>query len=199
MLRVGLTGGIASGKTTAAELFARHGVAIIDADQLARELVVPGQAALQEIVGVFGEQVLQADGSLDRGALRRRVFDNPDERRRLEAILHPLIRRATQQRSEALAAAGAAYVVNVVPLLLETDQQSEFDRIVVVDVPEELQLQRLMARDHLAREEAERMLRAQASRRERLRIADDVLDNAAAPQQLEEQVVALHRKYLELA
>ena len=192
---VGLTGGVGSGKSTVAELFAKLGVTIVDADQAARTVVQPGSPALQEIEQAFGPEVLLQDGTLDRAAMRKRIFANQQERKKLEAITHPKIKEEIQRQ---LAAAKGSYAILVVPLLLETGQELA-DRILVVDAPEEQQISRTIKRDNSSRQQAESMLKAQASRSERLRQADDVIDNSKGPDQLPQQVEQLHRKYLRLA
>ena len=192
---VGLTGGVGSGKSTVAELFAKLGVTIADADQAARTVVQPGSPALQEIEQAFGPEVLLQDGTLDRAAMRKRIFANQQERKKLEAITHPKIKEEIQRQ---LAAAKGSYAILVVPLLLETGQELA-DRILVVDAPEEQQINRTIKRDNSSRQQVVSMLKAQASRSERLRQADDVIDNSKDPDQLPQQVEQLHRKYLGLA
>lgn len=195
MLIVGLTGGIASGKTTVADLFTGRGVPIVDADIAARDVVAPGSQGLNEVVQAFGSEVLTPAGELDRRALRERVFSDPAERKRLEAILHPLIGQRLQQ---GLASAKGPYVLLVAPLLLEGTLKQTVHRVLVVDVPEEVQIQRVMARDGSQRTEAEAILAAQMPRQERLAQADDVLVNEAGLAALEQQVEQLHQKYLSL-
>ncbi len=195
-LRVGLTGGIASGKTTAAHRFAELGATVIDADEVARALVEPGMPALTEILARFGDGVLGADRRLDRRALRERVFRDPGARRDLEAILHPRIRAEMARRA---AAAAGPYAILVIPLLIEGGQRDGFDRILVVDVAEETQRRRLLERDRVSAELASAMLAAQARRAERLARADDVLSNEASLEALQAGVDALHRRYLALA
>ncbi len=199
MLRVGLTGGICAGKTTVAELFRSLEVPIVDADELAHELVEAGQPALQAITQRFGASVLHADGSLDRKKLRERVFADSAERTALERILHPAIRAATETRMRGFELAAAPYAINVVPLLIETGLQKTFDRILVVDVPEDVQLARLVQRDDIDAVQAERMLQAQASRKERLAAAHDIIRNDRARTDLEADVRRLHACYLRLA
>lgn len=194
--RIGLTGGIASGKTTVANLFAELGATIIDTDVIAREVVAPGQPALEEIAAAFGSEVLQPDGSLDRGALRARVFASTDDRERLEAITHPRIRAETLRQADE---AGGLYQLIVVPLLVESPLRDSVDRILVVDCPEEAQIERLMARDADSEEQARRILAAQASRSERLAIADDVVSNDGSIEDTRRQVAALHEIYRSLA
>jgi dephospho-CoA kinase len=195
-LRIGLTGGIASGKSLVADLFAARGVPVIDTDAIAREIVEPGQPALAEIAREFGADVIGADGRLDRRRLRELVFRDDARRRALEGILHPRIRRIAGERSRA---AGGPYHLVVVPLLAESPMRSEMDRILVVDCSEKTQLERLLRRDAESETQARRMIAAQASRDERLAIADDVIDNDGSLEETERQVEHLHRKYLALA
>lgn len=196
MLVIGLTGGIASGKTTVSDRFAALGVPVIDTDRIAREVVAPGTDGLHRLVQAFGSGVLLADGQLDRGALRQRVFSDPAERSRLEGILHPLIRETALAR---LAALDAPYAIVVVPLLLETDFHTLVQRILVVDAEEHLQRQRLQERDGCSAEEAGRILAAQASRRRRRQAANDILCNNDDLDALDRQIRELHRRYLTLA
>jgi dephospho-CoA kinase len=195
-LHVGLTGGIASGKSTVARLFAARGVPVIDTDDLAREAVAPGSDGLAAVVARFGPGVLAADGSLDRRALRRIVFESESEkaRRDLEAITHPRIRALLTQRSSE---AGGAYQIWVIPLLVEGKGRVRVDRVLLVDCPEALQIERVMQRDGSSREQAEAILAAQASRAERLSAADDVIVNDGDPARLEARVAELHQIYLE--
>lgn len=196
MLRIGLTGGIGSGKSTVAELFARRGVPVIDTDVIAREVVEPGQPAIAEIERAFGREVLDDAGRLDRAALRRRVFDDPAARARLEAILHPRIRAEVERR---LAALEAPYCLVVVPLLVETNFVDLIDRVLVVDADEALQIARTSARDAVPPESVERVMAAQASRAERLARADDVIRNDGTLSDLEHEVERLHARYLAMA
>ena len=196
MLVIGLTGGIASGKTTVSDRFAALGVPVIDTDRIAREVVAPGTDGLHRLVQAFGSGVLLADGQLDRGALRQRVFSDPAERSRLEGILHPLIRETALAR---LAALDAPYAIVVVPLLLETDFHTLVQRILVVDAEEHLQSRRLQERDGCSAEEAGRILAAQASRRRRRQAANDILCNNDDLDALDRQIRELHRRYLTLA
>jgi len=196
MLRIGLTGGIGSGKSTVAQLFARRGVPVIDTDVIAREVVEPGQPAIAEIERAFGREVLDDAGRLDRAALRRRVFDDPAARARLEAILHPRIRAEVERR---LAALEAPYCLVVVPLLVETNFVDLIDRVLVVDADEALQIARTSARDAVPPESVERVMAAQASRAERLARADDVIRNDGTLSDLEREVERLHARYLAMA
>ncbi len=196
---VGLTGGIGSGKSAAAERFAALGAAIVDTDVIAHELTAPGGAGIAPIRAAFGEEVMAADGALDRAAMRRIAFEDPAARKRLEAILHPLIRAQSATRCR-LVSADFPYAVLVVPLLVESgDYRTRVDRVCVVDCPEEIQIARVMARSGLARQEAEAILNAQAGRAERLAVADDVIDNAGGRAALVDQVDRLHAKYCALA
>ena len=196
---VAITGGIASGKSEATRCFERLGIAVADADVFAHDLVEPGQPALSEIVAHFGNSVLYADGRLDRASLRRRVFDDDVARRDLENILHPRIRRAME---DACNTASGPYAMAAIPLLAEIGGRAAYPwlaRILVVDAPRAVQLQRLLQRDGSSIEQAERMLAAQATRTARLAIADDVIDNSGSLDALRPQVAALHARYLELA
>jgi len=194
MFTVGLTGGIGSGKSTVAECFSAHDVPVIDTDVIARQLTVPGGATLDAIRKAFGETVMQADGTLDRAALRRRVFADGDARHQLEAILHPIIRQSVEQTLSTLV---APYALIVIPLLVETGSYRDMlNRILVVDCPEELQIARVMARSGLTQDEVKAILAAQAGRAERLAVADDVIVNTASPEALRAQVATLHRRYL---
>lgn len=194
MFAVGLTGGIGSGKSTVAELFAELGVTVIDTDVIARELTVPDSAALKAIQDAFGSAVVRADGSMDRARLRRRVFADPEARRTLETILHPRIRQAV---TRALAGLPAPYALIVIPLLVETGAYAEMlDRVLVVDCPVETQIARVMARNDFTRAEVEAVLAAQAERAARRAAADDVIDNTGSPAQLREHVRALHARYM---
>jgi dephospho-CoA kinase len=194
--RVALTGGIASGKSTVADLFAALGVPVIDTDVIAREVVEPGRPALTQVIETFGSEVLGSDGRLDRRRLRERIFADPDAKRRLEAILHPAIRVEMERQSRA---ADGPYQVLVIPLLTEGKRRDHVDRVLLVDVPEELQIQRLVSRDGVSHEQAQASLNAQATRAERLAMADDIVRNTGRPEDLRENIEALHERYLQLA
>jgi dephospho-CoA kinase len=196
MLVVALTGGIGSGKSTVSQRLATLGVPVIDADVLAREVTAPGSDGLAEIERMFGPDVLRADGTLDRAGLRRVAFANDACRKRLEAILHPLIREQMQAR---LAALTGPYAVLVIPLLFETGQTDLADRILVVDAPEAVQLERVQRRSGLAPEEIRRIMASQVSRSERLRGADDIIDNSGDIESVIRQTHQLHQAYLGLA
>jgi len=195
-LRIALTGGIASGKSTVARLFTTLGAKLIDTDQVARDIVVPPSPVLDRIVARFGPSVLAADGTLDRAALRRIVFQDEAARRDLEAIMHPAIRAETDRRS---AEAGGPYQLIAIPLLVETGTAGQYDRVLLVDASPETQRMRLMLRDGMTAEAAGRMLAAQASREARRAIAHDIIDNDGDVAALAPQVEALHRRYLALA
>jgi dephospho-CoA kinase len=194
--RIGLTGGIASGKSTAAKFFGALGIPILDSDQIARDVVEPGQPPLERLVKRFGPSILTADGHLDRPALRDIVFSDPMARADLEALTHPAIGAAMEARS---AEAGGPYQVLVIPLLVEKNLSSHVDRVLVVDCDEELQVRRLRDRDGSTPEQAQAILGAQAPRAARLRAADDVITNEADMSAVQDQVAALHALYLELA
>ena len=197
MFTVGLTGGIGSGKSTVADLFAGLGVPVIDTDVIARELTVPGSAALEAIHSAFGDAVILPDGSLDRTVLRRMVFADADARHRLESILHPRIRQAVEQVRAGL---NAPYILLVIPLLVETGGYRDLlDRVLVVDCPEEMQITRVIARNGLTRDEVLPILATQASRSERLAIADDVIVNTLRREALRTEVVTLNQRYLTLS
>lgn len=197
---VGLTGGIGSGKSAAAEGFAALGAAIVDTDVIAHALTGGGGAALASLREAFGPAILAADGSLDRAALRRLAFADPAARARLEGILHPLIRAEAEAQVRRAASADFPYVVLVVPLLAETGAYRErVDRVAVVDCPEEMQIARVIARSGLRREEVTAIMAAQATRAMRLAIADDVIDNTDELAALRARVAVLHRQYLGMA
>jgi dephospho-CoA kinase len=196
VLRVALTGGIASGKSTVADLFARLGVPVIDTDVIAREVVEPGSPALAEVVAAFGPDALGADGRMDRRRMRERIFADPGAKRRLEAILHPAIRAEMERQSRT---ASGPYQVLVIPLFAEGGRRDHVDRVLLVDVPEELQIQRLMLRDGVAHEQAQASLNAQATRAQRLAMADDVIRNSGQVGELADRVAELHEKYVTLS
>ncbi len=196
MLRIGLTGGIASGKSTVAELFASQGATVIDTDRIAREVVEPGMPALAALVNALGGGILGSDGLLDRKELRRRLIEDTVTRGTVESILHPAILTELERQARRLP---GPYQIFVIPLLIEGRREHLVDRILVVDCPEEVQIRRLMERDGETRESAMRMLETQASRELRLASADDVIINEELPGQLAGQVAKLNRKYREMA
>ncbi|MGB1557763.1 MAG: dephospho-CoA kinase [Oceanococcaceae bacterium] len=195
-LCIGLTGGVASGKSTVASAFSALGIPVIDADQVARDVVAPGSAGLQQVVAHFGSDCLNAEGGLDRTRMRQKVFADPTQRRALESILHPLIRADLIAWREALL---PPYGILMVPILIEGGFDQICDRILVVDVAEDTQIERLCQRDGVDRSLAQQMLAAQASRSQRLARADDVLLNDGPEDQIPAQVEALHSRYLSLA
>lgn len=192
---LGLTGGIGSGKSAAAKCFVDLGVHLVDADNAARWVVEPGRPALAQIAEHFGPSVLQADGTLNRSALRELIFKDPQQRVWLESLLHPLIREEIRQY---LARAESAYAILVSPLLLETSQHQMVQRVLVIDVPESVQIERTVLRDKTNEEQVRAILKAQASREERLSRADDVIVNDRDPAWLKSEVERLHHFYLTL-
>ncbi|MDM7481120.1 MAG: dephospho-CoA kinase [Halomonas sp.] len=195
---IGLTGGIGSGKSTVARAFGELGAGWVDADDIAREVVMPGEPALAAITQRFGQQILDADGGLNRAALRQIVFSDPEQRRWLESETHPRIRERLQLRLKELAL-NSPYVLLVSPLLFESGQDALAQRTLVVDVPEELQLSRTLARDGVSEAQVRAILAAQLSRQERLSRAHDVIDNSGSLEHLQHQVVTLHRRYSTIA
>ncbi len=195
-LRIGLTGGIGSGKSTVEGLFARLGVPVLDADRIAREVVEPGQPALGELVALLGADILTTERRLDRARVRERVFKDARLRRRVEGIVHPRVRLLMETRAERLQ---APYCVLAIPLLLEAGQRTMVDRVLVVDMPRELQIERTCVRDRASPEAVARIVDAQLSREERLAAADDVIHNDGDLENLARQVEHLHRFYGRLA
>jgi len=193
---LGLTGGIGSGKTAASDYLASLGISIVDADIVAREVVEPGKPALQAIEQHFGTDVLNSDGTLNRSWLRQQVFQYPEQRKALEAITHPAIRETI---IEQLQQADSAYAVLASPLLFESSQHLLCQRTLVIEVPEQLQLQRASARDSNSEEQIKRIIAAQMPRQQRLQSADDVVDNSASLETLYRQLQPLHQRYLQLA
>lgn len=196
MLVVGLTGGIGSGKTTVSNLFAELAVPVIDTDIIAREVVEPGQPALAEIVAEFGADCVDGNGSLQRAVLRQRIFHDAAARQRLEVILHPRIRNVVRER---VAIHIAPYVLVVIPLLLESGMRDLVQRVLLVDVSEEEQMRRVLHRDQVHQLQVRQILNAQATRSQRLAIADEVLVNDGSPAALADKVAALHQHYLQVA
>ncbi|CAI3789798.1 Dephospho-CoA kinase [Pseudomonas sp. MM227] len=192
---LGLTGGIASGKSAAAQRFAELGVHVVDADQASRWVVEPGRPALAALAERYGAALLQADGSLDRGALRKVIFEDAQERRWVEALLHPLI---AEEIARALASATSPYAVFVSPLMVESGQYRTTQRLLVVDAPEAVRVARTLLRDHTTPEQVQAILKAQASREQRLALADDVLVNDRDLAWLHSEVERLHAFYLTL-
>lgn len=192
---VGLTGGIGSGKSAAAAEFERLGATVVDTDVIAHELTQPDGRALPEVKRLFGNEVIGESGAMDRRRMRERVFADPVARKALEALLHPMIREESQRR---IAAADGPYVVHVVPLLVESaDYRARVDRVLVIDAPEEVQVERVRARSGLSEAEVRAIVASQATRAARLAAADDVIENRGTIDALRKQVAAFHRKYLE--
>ena len=198
---VGLTGGIGSGKSAAADAFEELGAAVVDTDRIAHELTRAGGAAIAGVRALFGDSAIAADGAMDRKAVRERVFSDPASKQRLEALLHPMIRAESERQIAAVGADNAApYVVHVVPLLVESaDYRKRVQRVLVVDCPEALQVERVRARSGLSAAEVEAIVRSQVPRAQRLAAADDVIDNSGTIAALQKQVRKLHQTYLDLA
>ena len=196
MLVVGLTGGIGSGKSTIADMFADLGVPIIDMDRIARKIVEPAQPALAQIKQAFGEKIVDVNGHLNRQQLSKIIFDSAEKRHQLEAILHPLIRQETERQ---LAELKATYCIVVIPLLLESDQRNLVDRILVVDVSESLQITRTMQRDDISADQVRKILAAQVQRDSRLNVADDVIDNSFEMDDIRARVKELDQQYRALS
>ncbi|MCK4869967.1 MAG: dephospho-CoA kinase [Gammaproteobacteria bacterium] len=193
MLKIGLTGGIASGKSLVADYFAKLGIKIIDADVIARKMVAPDTELFTKIVGHFGEKIIAKNGELDRTHIREIIFFNTSARKWLEELLHPVIYKAMQQEVKS---ATAPYCILVIPLLLETEHEHLVDRILIVDTPEESQIERLKQRDQIDDEQIARIMAAQITRAMRLEKANDIIINDQATTHVEEQVKKLHKKYL---
>ena len=196
MFTVGLTGGIACGKTVVSDTFKDLGVNIVDTDIIARDVVEPGTKGLQQVITQFGNEIILPDGTLDRRALRSIVFNNPPLRKKLETILHPLIREESQKRLES---GTSAYSILVVPLLFETGMNKMVNQVLAIDTPPEIQLQRLLARDSETEEGAKKIIASQIPREERLKQADDILLNDGDIITLQKQIEILHNSYLRLA
>ena len=191
--RVGLTGGIGSGKTTVKNFFAELGVPTIDADEISHRITKPGQAAFDEVVALFGKESLDETGNLDRKRLRALIFNEPGLKKKLEAIIHPRVRAEIREFTERT---DYPYCIICIPLLLETGAQSSVDRVLVVDAPEELQVARVSRRDRTAEDQTRNIIKAQASRSERLRAAHDIIVNDGNINDLKTQVESLHERYL---
>ncbi len=196
---IGLTGGIGSGKSAAADVFASLGIPVVDTDAIAHELTRPGGAAIAGIRELFGDEAIAADGAMDRKKVRELVFSDPSAKRKLEGLLHPMI-RAESQRRIAEGADRAPYVVHVVPLLIESpDYRTRVQRVVVVDCDEAMQVERVQRRSGLSADEVHRIIAAQVPRATRLAAADDVIDNSGSLSAIERQVRVLHERYLALS
>lgn len=196
MYIIGLTGGIGSGKSTVANCFSQLGIDIVNADEAARHVVEKGSPALSKIATHFGSKACLEDGTLNRAFLRKEIFEHPDKRQWLEELLHPLIKTWIQ---EALENSSSSYTILESPLLLETNQHTLADRILVVDVSEEIQISRAMQRDGNNNQQIEAIIDTQISREERIKRADDIIDNSGSSESLPEKVQALHQTYLQLA
>lgn len=199
MLLIGLTGGIASGKTLVSDFFTALGVPVIDADILAREVVAPGSEGLKKLIDYFSDGILTSNNQLDRKALREIIFKNPSDRKIVDGILHPLIRQRSEEGIARYRDQGAAYIIYAVPLLVETNQVSRFDRVLLVDVPVELQIERIVSRDNTTRDQAQAIISAQASREERRAIATDIISNDKSVDSVREHVMHLHKMYTDIA
>ncbi|MCW8910952.1 MAG: dephospho-CoA kinase [Gammaproteobacteria bacterium] len=193
MLVIGLTGGIGSGKSTVTRLFEKRNIPVIDTDVIARELVKPGEEALKEITKAFGDSVIKENGELDRQALAKICFQNENARKKLETILHPRIRKAMNEQIHNVS---APYVIAVIPLLFETGQTDQVDHILVVDCPEEIQIQRIKQRDNRDEQQIQEIIAAQSSRQTRLNMADDVIENQGDISDLDAKIGELHQKFL---
>ncbi|KAB0302790.1 dephospho-CoA kinase [Vibrio fortis] len=194
---IGLTGGIASGKTTVADLFQEHfNIDIVDADIVAREVVAVGSEGLRQIAEHFGEAILLEDGTLNRAKLREQIFSSPEDKTWLNALLHPMIRNKIE---EGLTNIRSPYGLLVAPLLIENQMQGMADRVLIVDVPTEVQIERTMNRDNVSEEQVKAILKSQASREQRLAVADDVIKNHTKNQDLLPQITELHQKYLAIS
>ena len=197
MLKVGLTGGIGCGKSLAAQMFSEQGIAIIDTDEIAHQLVEPGQPLLKTVLDHFGHTFEQADGSLDRAALGQLVFNNTEKRQQLEAIMHPAIRAEMNRQFEKVT---SPYAILVIPLLLETHQQDQVDRILLIDCTSTTQQQRVLKRPNMTQTLFRNILQSQCTRTERLKHTDDIIENNDDnPEDLRQQVLDLHQQYLHLS
>lgn len=196
VFKVGLTGGIASGKTTVSNLFAKLGIEVIDADVIARKLLQQNTECYQQVLAEFGNEVLMANGDLNRPWLRERIFNDDMAKKALEAIVHPAVRERILQRVQNI---NSAYCIISVPLLIEAQMQDLVDRTLLVDLLPETQLERLMQRDKVNQQQAQAMLNGQASREDRLQFADDIIDNNSDPKKLDSQIHLLHHQYMQLA
>ncbi len=196
MLTIGLTGGIGSGKTTVSDTFQSLGVPVIDSDVIARKVVEPNEPGLDEIIRLFGKEVLHPDGTLNRKQLRNLVFASKSAREQLEQILHPLIRQRSQQQ---LAALDMPYAILSIPLLVETGLDDSVDRVLVVDCPEQVQIERICKRDNISSHQARAILVAQCSREQRLQAADDIINNNQSLEGLTQEIHSLHQQYLSIA
>jgi len=195
MIKVALTGGIGCGKSTVCDIFSQYEIPVIDTDIISRKLVEPGQPALIEITEYFGTDILLTDGSLNRKALAKKIFNNDKNKQQLESILHPKIREAVQAQLDQL---NVCYVIIAIPLLVETKQQNNYDRVLLIDCKVQQQLERTLSRDQRDLSEVQSILKSQASREQRIAAADDIIDNSGTINALHKQVEQLHRNYLQL-
>jgi len=196
MLIIGLTGGIGSGKSSACNFFTQQGIPVIDADIIAHQLVKPESPALLEIIDIFGADFINSNGQLNRDKLRKEIFSDPHKKQQLEAIIHP---RVFEEMQNQLANLNAAYCVLCIPLLLETEATDKVNRVLVIDVNEATQIKRVMARDKLSREQIQSIIDTQINRNDRLRLADDVINNNAQPEDFQQQLTLIHKKYLSIS
>jgi dephospho-CoA kinase len=196
MLTIGLTGGIGSGKTTVSDIFKSLGVPVIDSDIIAREVVEPGEPGLEGIIARFSRETLHPDGTLNRQHLRNLVFDDASARRDLEQILHPLIRARSQER---VAGLNTPYAILSIPLLVETGQTDTVDRVLVVDCPEQVQIERICLRDGISLDKAKAILAAQCSRSQRLKVADDIIDNNQSVEEVAQRIKSLNKQYISMS
>ena len=196
MLIIGLTGGIGSGKSSACNFFTQQSIPVIDADIIAHQLVEPDSPALFEIIDIFGANFINSNGQLNRDKLRKEIFSDPHKKQQLEAIIHP---RVFEEMQNQLANLNAAYCVLCIPLLLETEATDKVNRVLVIDVNETTQIKRVMARDKLSREQIQSIIDTQINRNDRLRLADDVISNNAQPEDFQQQLTLIHKKYLSIS
>lgn len=196
VLRIGLTGGIGSGKTAVSDMFRSLGVPVFDADVIAREIVEPGTPAYNQVIDLFGEKVVSDDGSLKRDLIRDIVFRDAELKRRLEEIIHPRVQKEMENRVKSC---DYPYCILSIPLLFETNADDRVDRVLVIDAEEQLQLDRILKRDNLSVEQAHAIMSSQADRHSRLKAADDIIDNNGSPEATRKQVEEMHEKYLELS
>jgi len=196
MLIIGLTGGIGSGKSSACNFFTQQSIPVIDADIIAHQLVKPDSPALLEIIDIFGANFINSNGQLNRDKLRKEIFSDPYKKQQLEAIIHP---RVFEEMQNQLANLNAAYCVLCIPLLLETEATDKVNRVLVIDVNEATQIKRVMARDKLSREQIQSIIDTQINRNDRLRLADDVISNNAQPEDFQQQLTLIHKKYLSIS
>ncbi|WP_045858169.1 dephospho-CoA kinase [Teredinibacter purpureus] len=195
MFTIGVTGGIGSGKTTVTDLFANLGIGVVDSDSVARQIVAPGEPCLKQIIDHFGVELLLANGALNRSKLRNIIFTHPDEKQWLEHITHPAIRRTTATLLKSIT---SPYAILSSPLLLETGQDKSVNRILVVDIPENIQVERASTRDEVPSDDIKAIITAQINRAERLAKADDIIDNSGSLESTQQQVNQLHQNYLSL-